>query len=84
MAGKGKAITKAGIDWAKTNPDKVDKAGRVANDVFNESLPPETPEGQVIVAGKKMLEKMYASLPNGKATDVKKKNRQTHTGWRGR
>ncbi|MGE4421790.1 MAG: hypothetical protein AB7D39_05790 [Pseudodesulfovibrio sp.] len=43
---KGGEITKAGLDWARTNPDKIDKAGRVAADLFNPNMPPETVEGQ--------------------------------------
>lgn len=86
VAGKGQSMAKAGTDWIKTNPYKVDKATRVVNDVFNESMPPETNEGQVIIAGKKLAEELYESAVGDKCQNnaTENKNRQAHTGWRGR
>ncbi|NDV20314.1 hypothetical protein GO013_12935 [Pseudodesulfovibrio sp. JC047] len=71
VTGKGKDIVRSGTDLVKTNPDKIDKIGRIGNDLFNKSLPAETAEGQGITTIYKIGEKAYDSF-NKKKRETQK------------
>ncbi len=81
VAGKGKTIAKAGADWVKTNPDKVDKAGRVGADLIDPNMPPETVEGQVVQAGKLIVKRIKHGLNNKNEKQNKKKQRIPSDIW---
>nr|WP_321513185.1 hypothetical protein [uncultured Pseudodesulfovibrio sp.] len=85
VAGKGKAALKAGVEWAKANPQRTEKVPRIANDILNDSLPPETEEGKIIVTGKNVAKKMLDALLSNKDSlnevSRKKESKRTHVAW---
>jgi hypothetical protein len=83
---KGCEITKAGFDWARTNPDKIDKAARIGKDIVDPNLPPETPEGQLVTAGKFLAQKVKDRFEKGNdvANEQKKKSKHVPSGVWGR
>jgi len=84
VAGKGKDAIKAGIEWAKANPDKIDKIGRIGADIVNPNLPPETLEGQGVIVTYETGKKIYDAINNGHKKSQKKESRPTHSEWWGR
>ncbi len=88
VAGKGKDAIKAGIEWAKANPQKVEKTPRIVNDVFNDSLPPETEEGKILVAGKNIaketLEILLGNKESSNEISKRKESKRSHATWWGR
>ncbi|WP_319541252.1 RHS repeat-associated core domain-containing protein [uncultured Pseudodesulfovibrio sp.] len=84
VAGKGKAALKAGVEWAKANPDKIDKIGRIGADLLDPSLP-ETPQGQMIIATTKAGQRLYGEMQKkGKRTYENKESGLSNSGWWGR
>ncbi|MEZ7198440.1 RHS repeat domain-containing protein [Pseudodesulfovibrio karagichevae] len=83
---KGGEIAKVGLDWARTNPDKIDKVARIGKDIVDPNLPPETPEGQLVTAGKFLAQEVNDRFEKGNdvANEQKKKSKHIPSGVWGR
>jgi hypothetical protein len=77
-------MAKAGLDRAGAKPDKMDKASRVAADLLNPNMPPETVEGQAATIAIEGGEQIYDSISKRKKRSAKQKAQPAASGWWGR